>query len=360
MNRRSFLKRSAIAGSTAATAGLAVPAYAQEKRTLTMVTTWARDLAGVHDAAQHVADAITEMSDGSLTVDLKAAGESVGAFEVFDAVTSGKADMYHGADGYFSAKHPGYSFFTAVPFGMTARELAAWYYFDGGSEFHDRLGEMFGLKSFLAGNTGTQAGGWFRKSVNEPGDFEGLRIRMPGFGGEALSRMGARVVVIPGAEVYEALSSGEIEATEWIGPWADETVGFHKITKTYYTAGFHEPGAGMSVAMNREVFDSLTSGQKAIVRSASLETNQWSLAQFTSRNGAALRRLQAAGVELKQFSPEVWDAFGQASKETLDQYMDDTLFADIRNSVSESMRNASRWIERSEAPYRSERDRVIG
>ncbi|MEE2810948.1 MAG: twin-arginine translocation signal domain-containing protein, partial [Pseudomonadota bacterium] len=186
MDRRSFLKTSAIGGSAAAaSAALAAPAYAQGNRTLTMVTTWGRGLAGVHDSAQRVADSITAMTDGALTVDLKAAGELVGAFEVFDAVTAGQADMYHGADYYFVGQHPAYAFFTAVPFGMTAQELANWYYQDGGMELHDELGQIFGLKSFLGGNTGAQAGGWFSKEINSPDDFNGLKFRMPGLGGKA-------------------------------------------------------------------------------------------------------------------------------------------------------------------------------
>ena len=361
MDRRSFLKNSALGGSaTAATAALAAPAFAQGNRTLTLVTTWGRGLAGVHDSAQRDADMITEMTDGQLTIDLKAVGELVGAFEVFDAVTSGQADMYHGADYYFVGQHPGYAFFTAVPFGMTAQELVNWYYFDGGMELHDELGQIFGLKSFLGGNTGAQAGGWFSKEITGPEDFQGLKFRMPGLGGEALGRMGASVQNIPGAEVYQALSSGAIDGTEWIGPWADEKAGFQEITKTYYTAGFHEPGAGLSLAMNRDVHDSLTPAQQAIFKSAALEGHQWNLAQFLSENGAALQRLEQGGVQLREFPESVWDAMGQASAETLDSYMDDELYARIRNSAMESMRKSSAWIQRSEGQYREQRDRILG
>ncbi len=194
MDRRSFLTKGAIGGVTAAAATtLAAPMYAQGNRTLTMVTTWGRGLAGVHDAAQRGADMITAMTDGQITVDLKAAGELVGAFEVFDAVTSGQADMYHGADYYFVGQHPAYAFFTSVPMGMTAQELANWYYHGGGMAFHDELGQIFGLKSFLGGNTGAQSGGWFRKEINGPEDFNGLKFRMPGLGGKALGKLGASV-----------------------------------------------------------------------------------------------------------------------------------------------------------------------
>ncbi|MEL6586749.1 MAG: TRAP transporter substrate-binding protein [Pseudomonadota bacterium] len=360
MDRRSFLKKSTIGGAAAGAAALAAPAYAQGNRTLTLVTTWGRGLAGVHDSAQRAADSITAMSDGTLTIDLKAAGELVGAFEVFDAVTSGQADMYHGADYYFVGQHPGYAFFTAVPFGMTAQELVNWYYHAGGMELHDELGQIFGLKSFLAGNTGAQAGGWYRTEINGPEDFQGLKFRMPGLGGQALGKMGASVQNLPGSEVYQALASGAIDGTEWIGPWADEKAGFQEITKTYYTAGFHEPGAGLSLATNRDVFESLSPAHQKIIEIAAGECHQWNLAQFLANNGTALQRLQSGGVTIREFPDSVWDAMGTAAQAVLDENMGDDLFKKIHDSAMESMRASSNWITQSEGAYRAQRDRVMG
>ena len=360
MDRRSFLRTSALGGTAAAASTLAAPAYATGNRTLTLVTTWGRGLAGVHDAAQRSADTITAMSDGALTVDLKAAGELVGAFEVFDAVTSGQADMYHGADYYFTGQHPGYQFFTAVPFGMTSLEHFNWYYQDGGKELHDELGQIFGLKSFLAGDTGAQAGGWFHKEINGPEDFQGLKFRMPGMGGQALGKLGASVQNLPGAEVYQALASGAIDGTEWIGPWADEKAGFQEITKIYYTGGFHEPCAGLSLATNRDVFDELSPAHQKIIETAAAEAHAWNLTQFLANNGAALQRLQAAGVQVMEFPDSVWDAFGRVANETLDEYMDDELFARIRESANASMASSSGWIDRSINTITRQRDRVLG
>ncbi|NCM95782.1 MAG: TRAP transporter substrate-binding protein [Rhodobacterales bacterium] len=361
MDRRSFLTKAAIGGVTAAAAAsLAAPMYAQGKRTLTLVTTWGRGLAGVHDAAQRTADTITAMTDGQLTIDLKAAGELVGAFEVFDAVTSGQADMYHGADYYFVGQHPAYAFFTAVPMGMTAQELANWYYHGGGMEFHDELGQIFGLKSFEAGNTGAQAGGWFRKEITGPEDFNGLKFRMPGLGGKALGKLGASVQNLPGGEVYQALSSGAIDGTEWIGPWADEKAGFQEITKFYYTAGFHEPGAGLSLATNRDVFDGLTPAQQKIIEIAAGEANQWNLAQFLTNNGAALTRLQAAGVKTLKFPDSVWDAFARAADEVHQENMGDELYKRVYDSVMASMKSSSAWLKLSDGDYTVQRDRTLG
>jgi len=360
MDRRSFLTKAALGGTAAAASTLAAPAYAQGNRTLTMVTSWGRGLAGVFDAAQHVADSITAMTDGALTVEIKAAGELVGAFEVFDAVSSGQADMYHAADYYFGGQHPGYNYFTSVPFGMTAQELANWYYQGEGQMLHDKLGEVFNLKSFLAGNTGAQGGGWFAKEINSPEDFNGLKFRMPGLGGQVLGKLGASVQNLPGSEVYQALSSGAIDGTEWIGPWADEVAGFQEITKIYYTAGFHEPGAGLSLATNLDVFNELSPAHQKIIEVAAAEAHQWNLAQFLNNNGAALQRLVAEGVQVKEFDNSIWDAFGAASTEVLDSYMDDALFAEIRESYNASMASSSAWIKTSESAYRNQRDRVNG
>ena len=358
MDRRSFLKNSALGGAAATT--LAAPAIAQGNRTLTLVTTWGRGLAGVHDSAQYCADAITAATDGQLTVDLKAAGELVGAFEVFDAVTSGQADMYHGADYYFTGQHPAYQFFTAAPFGMTAQELVNWYYHGDGMGLHDELGQIFGLKSFIAGNTGAQAGGWFRKEIQGPEDFNGLKFRMPGMGGQALGKLGASVQNLPGAEVYQALASGAIDGTEWIGPWADEKAGFQEITKIYYTAGFHEPGAALSLAMNREVFESLSPAHQKVIENVAAASHPWTLSLFLANNSAALQRLQSSGVKTLVFPDSVWDAFGQAASDTLDEYMSDDIFVSVRESVNKSMRESAAWIALSDGAYVAQRDRVLG
>ncbi len=360
MDRRSFLRTTALGGTAAAATSLAAPAVASGKVKLTMVTAWGRGLAGVFDAAQYSADLINTMSDGTLEIEIKAAGELVGAFEVFDAVTSGQADMYHAADYYFISQHPAFAFFTAIPFGMTATEMNNWYYHGNGRKYHDELGEIFGLKSFIAGNTGTQAGGWFRKEINGPEDFNGLKFRMPGLGGKALGYLGASVQNIPGSEVYQALSSGALDGTEWIGPWADEKAGFQEITKFFYTAGFHEPGAGLSLATNLDVFNGLSKSHQKIIEAAAGYTNLWSLSQFLMNNGSALQRLQAGGVKLLEFPDSVWDAFGEGSKKVTEEFMGDDLFAEIMKDYQESMRASSGWLTRSAGAYRMQRDRVLG
>ena len=360
MDRRSFLRASTVGAGAAAATGLAAPAYAQGKRTLTMVTSWPRGFAVLDDAASYLEKFVSELSDGQLTIEKKAPGELVGAFEVFDAVSSGQADMYHAADYYFISQHPGYAYFTAVPFGGTAQEMVNWYYHGGGQDLHDELGSIFNLKGLMAGNSGSQSGGWFSKEIKSADDFNGLKFRMPGLGGQVLGKLGASVQNIPGGELYQALSSGAIDGLEWVGPMADERAGFQEVAKIYYTAGFHEPGSALSANVNLDVWNDLTAQQQAILNYASMATTHYQLAETLASNGAALARLQAQGVRTMQFSDDVWDAFGAASKEVMDENMNDELFAKIRVSFEESLANSASWINKSDGFYVQQRVRVLG
>jgi len=358
MDRRSFLKTSALGASTAAATALAAPAYAQGKRTLTMVTSVPDGFAIFDDAASLLATYITEMTDGQLTVDKRPAGSLVGAFEVFDAVSSGQADMYHSADYYFLNQHPAYAFFTAVPFGMTAQELANWYYHRDGYALHNELSELFNLKSFLAGQTAMQPGGWFNKEITSVEDLQGLRFRMPGQGGQVLGRLGVSVQNIPGGELYQALASGAIDGVEWIGPYADERLGFNEITNIYYAAGFHEPGSALSTAMNLDVFNDLTPAQQRIVEVAARAVYADNASLSLAENGAALARLQSQGVVVRQFPDDVWDAFGRASVEVREENMGDPIYAKVAESYFASLAESSGWYEIGDGEYMRQRNRV--
>jgi len=360
MDRRSFLKTSAMGGTAAAATTLAAPAYAQGKRTLTMVTSWPRGFAVLDDAASYLVDFVNAISDGQLTIDKKAPGELVGAFEVFDAVSSGQADMYHSADYYFIGQHPAYAYYTAVPFGGTAQEVTNWYEHGGGQELHDELGSIFNLKGLMAGNTGSQSGGWFRNEITSADDFNGLKFRMPGLGGKVLGVLGASVQNIPGGELYQALSSGALDGLEWVGPMADERAGFQEVAKVYYTAGFHEPGSALVANVNLDVWNDLTPQHQAILQGASRATTYYQLSETLANNGAALARLQQQGVKTLQFSDDVWDAFGAASKTVMDENMGDELFARTRASFEESLATSASWINKSDGYYVEQRVRVLG
>ncbi len=361
MDRRSFLKKTTLGGTAVAATSLAAPAIADgHGRTLTMVTSWPEGFAVLDDAASYFTNAVNTMSGGSLTIDKKTPGQLVGAFEVFDAVSSGQADMYHSADYYFGGQHPGYNFFTAVPFGATAQELFNWYYNDGGQELHDELGQIFGLKPFQCGNSGSQSGGWFRKEIKSVNDFQGLRFRMPGQGGQVLGKLGASVQNIPGGELYQALSSGALDGLEWVGPLADERAGFQEVAKFYYAAGFHEPGSGLTAAMNLDVWEGLDDAQKAIIDNATKATNIYQFSRTMAQNGAALERLKSQGVTVLNYPDDVWDAFGAASTEVRAESMSDPLYKKISDSFVASLASSSSWIQQSDGFYLQQRQRVMG
>jgi TRAP-type mannitol/chloroaromatic compound transport system substrate-binding protein len=282
----------------------------------------------------------------------------VGAFEVFDAVSSGQADLYHSAEYYFLNQHPAFAFFTAVPFGMTGVELLAWYYHKGGMALHHDLASLFNLKPFLCGNTAMQPGGWFNKEINSAEDLQGLRFRMPGQGGQVLGRLGASVQNIPGGEIYQALSSGQIDGAEWIGPFADERMGFQEVTKTYYTSGFHEPGSALALSMNLDVWNSLTPGQQKVVEIACEATHANNLGMSLAENGAALGRLQAAGVQVREFPDDVWDAFGRAAAEVRQENMGDEIYANVANSYFAALEETAGWWQIGDGEYIRQRNRV--
>lgn len=359
MDRRSFLKNSALGGSAAAAATLATPALSQGREQLTMVTSWPRGLAGVWDSVERFANNVSDITDGTLTIDAKASGELVGGLEVFDAVSAGQADAYHAADYYFVGQHPALAFFTAVPFGMTGPEMMIWYYGQDGQALHHEVGEVFGVRSFIAGQTGAQGGGWFRQPLNSAADLQGLKFRMPGLGGQALSQLGASVQVLPGGEIYQALSTGAIDGTEWIGPWSDEKLGLQEIAKHYYPAGFHEPGAALSVSVNLDRFSGLSAAHQRAIEVGAAEAHQHNYALFLANNGPALQRLLSAGVETHEFSNDIWDAFGKASTDVLGGFMDDELFAKVSDSAMGSMRASSGWMSLSDSAYTAQRNRVL-
>ena len=359
MDRRSFLRASGVAAGAAAATTLAAPAVSQGREQLVMVTSWPRGLAGVWDSVERFSANVADISGGTLTIDAKASGELVGALESFDAVSAGQADMYHAADYYFLNVDPALAFFTAVPFGMTAPEMMVWYYAQDGMALHHELGEIYGLRHFIAGQTGAQGGGWFRSPIESPEDFQGLKFRMPGLGGQTVSKLGASVQTLPASEIYQALSSGALDGTEWIGPWSDERLGLQEVCDYYYAAGFHEPGAALSVAVNLDRWGTLSTQHQRTIEVAAAETHQANYAQFIANNGPALERLIAGGTQLREYSDEVWNAFGAAATEVLDGFRSDALFAKIHDSFLASVKATSGWVGRSDAAYSAQRARVM-
>jgi TRAP-type mannitol/chloroaromatic compound transport system substrate-binding protein len=362
MDRRSFLKTAGLAaGATAASATLAAPAIAQDRQEWKMVTTWPKNFPGLGTGAQRLADRITALTDGRVTVKLFAAGELVPPFESFDAVSAGTAEMYHGAEYYWQGKHPAFSFFTSVPMGFTGLELNAWIYHAGGQALWDELASGFGIKPFLAGNTGVQMGGWFRNEINSVDDLQGLKFRMPGIGGEALRQLGVNVISVPGGEIFQSLQSGAIDGTEWVGPWNDLAFGFYRVTKFYYYPGFHEPGSGLSCGINKAKFDSLTKTDQQIIDAACKAENDFMYAEFVANNGSALTTLiDQHSVELKRFPDPVFDAFASASEAVVSKFAEhDDLAKRVFDSYTKTRKDLAAWTDISEFAYTGERKRSL-
>lgn len=353
MSANRVSRRSVIAASGAAAAALATPAIAQNKRQLRCITTWPPNYPGLGFMPLRVAERVAAMTDGALTIKIYGGGEIVPALEAFDAVSSGAADMYHGAEYYWQGKSKAYNFFTAVPFGLTANELSAWIHHMGGQELWDALGARFNIKPFLCGNTGVQMGGWFNREISTLDDLKGLRIRMPGLGGEVLSRLGASSVTLAGDQIFQSLQSGTIDATEWVGPWNDLAFGFYRVAKYYYWPGFHEPGSGLALGINLGVWESLTSAQQAAIAAACMAENDYSLAEYNAQNAAALRTLvDKHGVQLRRMSNDVLAQIGQMSGIVVREagMSDDTTKA-VYNSFLAARKDTGSWNEISEEGF---------
>ena len=309
--RRAFLATAAGAVSMPAVA------RAQEMVTWRMVTSWTRNLPGPGITAQRLADRIGTMSGGRLEIELHAAGELVPALEVFDAVQGGTAEMAHTASFFWAGKMPAAQFFTSVPFGLLPLEHAAWIEHGGGQGLWDELYAPFGVKPFMAGNTGTSMGGWFRKEITSLADLQGLRFRIPGLGGEMMRRIGANPTMVPPPEVLPALQSGAIDATEFLGPWSDLAAGFYKAAPYYYWPGLHEPNGTGEAIVSLEAWDRLPPDLKAVVENACLAEAAYAVAEAEWHDQAALDELVRLGAKLRRFPPDVEQAAREAASQVL-------------------------------------------
>jgi len=363
MDRRSFLKKTAAvtAGGAAATA-IAAPAIAQSTKEMVIVSTWPRDFPGLGISAQRLAARITELSEGRITTKYFAAGERVGAFDSFDEVSSGNAQAYVAADYYWKGKHPGWAYFTSVPFGMTTVEWNAWIKFAGGQELWDELAGGFGLKCLPCGATGTQMGGWFNKLIESADDLKGLKMRIPGLGGDVMAKLGASPISLPGGQIYENLVSGAIDATEWVGPYNDYFMKFYEAAKYYYYPGMHEPGGGLSFGMNKSWWSGLTDWERALITAACMEEHAAQYEETQANNGKYLARMvNENGVVLKAFNEDIYDSFGEAAAEVFEETRGHSELAKkINDQFQAALREIGGWQKIAEIAFSNERNRVLG
>jgi TRAP-type mannitol/chloroaromatic compound transport system substrate-binding protein len=352
MDRRQFVAGASVGAAAAATA-FPTPAIAQGARELKMVTTWPKTLPGLQSGAERVAEAITSLSGGRLNVKVFAAGQLVGAFESFDAVSSGLADMYHGSEITWAGRSPAFSYFCNVPFGLTPPEINAWIYYGGGQALWDELSAAFGLKPFICGNTGPQMGGWFTKELTGIDSYKGLRYRMPGVGGEVLRRLGAAVVNLPASEIIPSLRSGAIDASEFAGPWVDMALGLNKAAKYYYYPGFHEPGAAVSLVLNKKLWDSLGRTERSVIETAAGAENALSYADFTAHDAIALQQIaNDPAIEVRKLDDSILEALGKMSGEVLyETSRKDDLTRRVYDSFIKFRTSALRWGDISERAF---------
>lgn len=360
MDRRKFLRAGAL--GTAGTALAAPMLNARTARTITVVSTWPRDFPGLGMSAQRLVERIEVVSNGALRTEYFAAGERIGAFDVFDEVASGNSQAYIAADYYWIGKHPAWAYFTTVPFGMTTVEWNAWIKFGGGQALWDKLAGEFGLKNLPCGSTGAQAGGWFNTEITAPEDFKGLKMRMPGLGGTVMTKLDASTVSLPGNQIYENLVSGAISATEWVGPYNDYFMKFHEVARYYYAGGMHEPGGGLAFGMNRAWWDSLSEYEQAVIEACCHEEHAAQAEEAAALNGEYLQRLiNDHGVKLRRFGEDVWDAFGDASAEVFEETRAHSpLAAEINDAYQAKLREIAVWQALAEIEFANQRNRVLG
>ncbi|HVY49962.1 MAG TPA: TRAP transporter substrate-binding protein [Devosia sp.] len=319
MKRRQFFGAATAAGvGSIAAAALPMPALAQSapKVNWRLTSAFPNSLDTLFGAAKLLSKYVSDATDGNFTIDVFAAGEIVPPPQIADAVISGSVEAAHTASYYYWGKDPAWQLPTTMPFGLNARAMNAWFYYGGGN---DICGEFFasqGIVAFPAGNTGAQMGGWFRKEIKTPADFQGLKFRMGGFAGAIMQKLGVIPQSQPGAQIYEALEKGTIDAAEWVGPYDDEKLGFVKVAPYYYYPGWWEGSAALHGMFNKAKFEGLPPAYQSILRSACQAVNLDMLAHYDAVNAAAIKKVAAEGAKISPFSPEILAACWKATEDT--------------------------------------------
>ncbi len=336
--------------ATPAADGAAQPQQAYRWK---MVTTWPKNYPGLGTAPEYFARMVERMSNGRLTVKVYGAGQLVPALEVFDAVSQGTAEMGHGAAYYWKGKAPASVFFTSVPFGLNAQEMNSWLFYGGGMELWRKVYQPFNLVPLAGGNSGVQMAGWFNREINSVNDLRGLKMRIPGIGGEVITRAGGEAVTIPGNELYTAMQTGVVDAAEWVGPYNDLAFGFHQVAKYYYYPGWQEPGSTLELIINKTAWDSLPDDLQAIVEAAARAANQDMLDEYTARNNAALVEIvDKHGVQLRRLPDDVLVALHKISDQVLQEIAaEDPLARQVYDSQKAFQKQVGAYHKISEEAY---------
>lgn len=336
MNRREFIQNLAIRTTAATALGLAAGCAAQEagvapqadsaaaqelpELTWDMPTSWPVALDTIFGGATTFADTVSALTGGRFKINARPAGELAPGTEVLNVVQEGAFPIGHTASYYYVGKSPVTAFGTALPFGFTAQQQNAWLYEGGGlTKMQEIYAKLFNVIQFPAGNTGVQMGGWFRKEINTVADLQGLKMRIPGLGGQVMAKLGVTVQTLPGGEIFQALQTGAIDAAEWVGPYDDEKLGLQKAAQFYYYPGWWEPGPTLEVEINLDEWNKLPAFYQEVIKTSAYVANMTMLARYDARNNDALGRLIEGGAQLRGYSQEILDAAEVAAFELYDE-----------------------------------------
>src|SRR5262245_62083304 len=353
MKRRQFLR---AAGLAAAASAVARPAIAQSMPELRwrLTSSFPKSLDTIYGASEAFAKAVAEASDNRFQIQVFAPGEIVPGLQAADAVQSGTVEMCHTASYYYFGKDPTFTFGTAVPFGLNSRMQTAWMYFGGGMELMNDLYRKFNIYGIPAGNTGAQMGGWFRKEIKDVSDLSGLKMRIGGFAGRVVAKLGVVPQQLAGGDIDPALEKGTLDACEWVGPYDDEKLGFVKVARYYYYPGWWEGcGQGHNI-FNLAKWNELPKQYQAVLLTASHETWGWVLGKYDAGNPAALKRLLASGAQLRAFPQDVMDASFKAANEIYAEISStNPLFKKMHDSVAAFRGESYQWMQVAELAYDS-------
>lgn len=355
MDRRSFLTRAPVVG-LAGTAGLAAPAVAQGAPAITwrLTSSFAETQDIPYGGAVVMADYVRAVTGGAFDIQVAPAGEIAPALQAADAVASGTAEMCHTASSYAWGKDPAWAFGTCVPFGLNARMTNAWFYHGGGIDLMNGFYAQQGLFALPCGNTGAQMGGWYRRELADVSDLKGLKIRIAGLGGRVLEKLGALPQQLSADETYAGLQDGSLDAAEWVGPYDDEKLELYKVAPYYYYPGWWEGGAALQLMVNLDAWTGLPAAYQAAVTAAAQAANCDMIARYDAQNPAAIKRLVAAGAQLRPFAPELLSACFEAAMEVYDEIAaGNETFAALRNSQDAFKRDAYLWTQLSELNFDS-------
>ena len=318
-----------------------------KKSVITLATSWPAHFPIMGTGVERFAQKVQDASGGSLEVKLFPKNTLVPALAVFDAASNGQIDAFHSGPYYWKGKNSSFSLFSGIPFGFTAEEINSWMLFGGGLELWREKYDKYNLYPLLGGNTNIQMGGWFRKKIESLSDMQGLKMRIPGLGGEVFSKMGVNPILLPAGEIYTSLERGVIDATEWVGPALDMKMGFYKVAPYYYS-GWHEPGSILELTFNKQSWNKLADEHKAIIDLASSDLNSSMTSEFHYENIHALEKLKSLGVELLKFPDEVNEAGKRGLQEVIaEQSAKNKDFEIVYNSIKKHLDLSKVWADTS-------------